>query len=124
MSLTQKSSYMEDGEYNIIVDKSAKEFKISFDGKFTDKDGEQAFVNAFTAKLNAIDPTEYIFVIDVEKLTIFDQDIIEQVTNVFKFYKSCNFKLIRFVLGNGPVITKIQMKRIAGLAELDNYEFA
>lgn len=123
MALEQGKSSKEQGDYKFTVDRVSKEFQIEFDGKFSDQEGGEQFVKEFTHKVNSVNANEYTLVIDIEKLVIFEQGAIEQITDIFAFYGSCNFKTIKFVLGDGPVINKMQIGRIARNAKLTSYEF-
>lgn len=104
---------------NIQVNTIKKVVNINVEGRMTEEDSK-IFVSEYNSKMRTINPADYTLEVDCSEMQILPQDMVEDLTNVMKLYKSSGFNKIIYKIKSSTTM-KMQLTRIARNAGLTNY---
>jgi hypothetical protein len=102
-------------------DTSTKIVNAKVKGFFAPEDAEY-FVSEYMKLIKQIDAKEYELQFDCTELRVSAQDMVPVLKGCFDMYKKDGFKKIIFDCGEHNAPLKMQAKRVARMAELENYE--
>lgn len=107
-------------KFNLKLDRVKKVFHAEAHGSFQPEDAT-AFVAEYTKVINEINPAEYEFQFDATKLKVSTQDMIPMLSACLELYKQAGYRKIVFDCA-GSATLKMQLRRVATMTGLENYE--
>lgn len=103
---------------SIQVNTVRKVVNISVSGKMTMEDAH-VFVADYNSKIRAITPSNYNLEVDCTQMQLLTDDMIMNLTEVMKMYKTTGFKQVKFTVTN-KLMLNMQLSCLAKAAGLTN----